>query len=119
MDMMIARTEKRQFMGAFLNPEVVDVTLSAEEEREKNRRKFGGTSQIRGLGIIPFITPEGKTAKIGVGVLSTALSAAGAVAAVRAVQGETKMIWKILFGVVGLALGANTIRSAVETIKVL
>lgn len=120
METMIARTEKRQWMGAFLNPEAVDVTLSAEEAREKNRLQREGTPQIRGLGIIPYLEPpKAKAAAIGFGALSIALSAAGAVASVRAVQGEKQVIWKILFGVVGLALAGNTIRSAIETGKVL
>ena len=81
--------------------------------------KSRATSQIRGLGVIPFITPEGRTAKIAVGAVSTVLSVAGTVASVRAFQGERQTIWKVVFGIVGLALAGNTIRSAIETVKVL
>lgn len=120
MNTMVARTEKRQWMGAFLNPEAVDVTLSAEEAREKNRRQREGTPQIRGLGIIPYLAPpKEKTAAIAFGTVQTALSAAGTFAAIRTFQGEKQTIWKILFGVVGVALAGNTIRSAIETVKVL
>lgn len=120
MDTMVAPNRQVRFLGAFLNPEVVDVTLTAEEEREKRRRQREGpakTPTIQGLGIIPFVRPGVETvAFVGVGLLSATLSGVGAWASFRAIGNEKATFWKIVHGALGVALVGNTIGSTLLTL---
>ena len=120
-------------LGVFLNPEVVDPTISAEEERERfegRRARFEAREMgvIKGLGISPTgILPGLRlrpgvgvpiAAVVGIGAVSTAISGLGAWASFRAISKEKSTFWDIVHGFIGLGFGFNALLSLIGTIGI-
>lgn len=107
---MIAQDRRVRFslpMGQYDNPEVPEPLITEIQQLRG----------VRGLGLIPFLKPGTlpPAAVVVAGVVTTGLSALGALASFRAIYKDRSTFWQVVHGALGSFLALNVIGGVLMT----